>query len=205
MQTNRGIVSSINIFDENRNTKEGCDVTNECPIISIIEIQGLRFSQKSFQIDITVKQIMILNKSPIFNSCMIDPSIAKEPLESNEVNKESDIQPKEEVKEDVKEDLKEEVKNNLDIHLEPVNELGLEEVTFKDSGLQHLDKLTLKEPTEIYYEMYKEAKKKAKESRKIALQNFLKAKQIKEKYALEEMEDSEDDNEEDEINYLLNS
>ena len=53
--------------------------------------------------------------------------------------------------------------------------------------------------------MYNDEKKKAKESRKIALQNFLKAKQIKEKYALEEMEDSEDDNEEDEINYLLNS
>ena len=53
--------------------------------------------------------------------------------------------------------------------------------------------------------MYKEAKRKAIELRKEALNAFLKAKQIKNKYSLEESDDEEDDSEEDELNYLIDS
>ena len=70
---------------------------------------------------------------------------------------------------------------------------------------QNLEPLTLKKPNEIYYEMYKEAKRKAIELRKEALDAFLKAKQIKNKYSLEESDDEEDDSEEDELNYLIDS
>ena len=55
--------------------------------------------------------------------------------------------------------------------------------------------------------MYKEAKRKARELRKEALEAFLKAKQIKNKYSLEESEDDneEEDSEDEELNYLIDS
>ena len=53
--------------------------------------------------------------------------------------------------------------------------------------------MTLKNPNEVYMEIYKEAKRKAKEAKKIAVQAYLEAKRIKSLYLLDEIESSEDD------------
>ena len=45
----------------------------------------------------------------------------------------------------------------------------------------------------IYYELYKEARKKARISRNLALQSYLEAKEIKTKYDLDDIESDEDD------------
>ena len=60
--------------------------------------------------------------------------------------------------------------------------------------------ITLKKPDEVYLELYKEAREKAKEAKKNAISAYLKAKQIKDTYSLEEIDDSDDD-----INDLLNN
>ena len=52
---------------------------------------------------------------------------------------------------------------------------------------------------------HNEAKRKAVELRKEALAAFFKAKQIKNKYSLEESDDDDDDSEQDELNYLIDS
>ena len=62
----------------------------------------------------------------------------------------------------------------------------------------------IKNPNEAYYEMYKEAKRKAKIARDLALASYLSAKQIKYNYLSGESfsDDDEMDAEEKELNGL---
>lgn len=53
--------------------------------------------------------------------------------------------------------------------------------------------MTLKKPNEVYYEIYKAARKKAKHMRQVAVEAYLEAKEIKTKYMLEDVDDSDDD------------
>ena len=52
--------------------------------------------------------------------------------------------------------------------------------------------MQLKKPNEVYYEIYKCARERAKHMRKVAVEAFLEAKQIKSKYMLEDIDDSDD-------------
>jgi hypothetical protein len=54
----------------------------------------------------------------------------------------------------------------------------------------------LKKPNEVYYEIYREARRKAKQAKKAAIIAYLEAKNIKNTYMLDEIEDSSDDEEE---------
>ena len=217
VQSNKGIASTLNIFDETQTPKDKTDVTEQCDMIGIIEIQGLRFSGKSFQIDINIKQIMLFSASPIFSSCLIDTTNTRDTKRENIDIKINDTIDNEDNEDDVEQENKSEDdsldkseidKSNIQINLqESDSNNGLEEIDLEESGLQNIESLTLKKPDEIYYEMYKEAKRKARELRKEALEAFLKAKQIKNKYSLEESEDDneEEDSEDEELNYLIDS
>lgn len=69
---------------------------------------------------------------------------------------------------------------------------GLVEVDFNLDELEN-EKVVLKERNDVYYKMYKEAKRKAKEAKIIALSNYLEAKRIKATYLLEESDSEESD------------
>jgi hypothetical protein len=214
LNSNKGTIHTLNIFDERQTPKDKNDVTEQCDIISIIEIQGLRFSQKgAFQIDVAVKQIMLFSDDKSFNTCLIDSNNTSSVKRDNIAVDINTVSSDTEIERDVNDSKIDKVTNKdntpIQIDVEPPtlsnNTIDLEEVNLEESGLQNLEPLTLKKPNEIYYEMYKEAKRKAIELRKEALDAFLKAKQIKNKYSLEESDDEEDDSEEDELNYLIDS
>ena len=57
------------------------------------------------------------------------------------------------------------------------------------------DPLILVKPQDVYYNMYRDMLIKAKETRKEALATFLEAKNIKTKYMLDDIDDSEEENE----------
>ncbi len=61
----------IKIYNENEAPVQMEDVNTETNIISILEIQGIKFTSRNFQIDIEVKQVMLLNKDIIFENCLI--------------------------------------------------------------------------------------------------------------------------------------
>ncbi len=219
LNSNKGSINTVNIFDELQTPKEKQDVTEQSDIISIIEIQGLRFSQKNFQIDISVKQLMLFCNEKSFSKCLIAPNQNENKRENLEVNiaptvsndtlsHEEPISNSETIENNSITSENNHDKTNIKIELTPPDipndNHGLEEINLEDSGLQNLEQLTLKKPKDIYYEMYKEAKNKATQLRKEALEAFLKAKQIKNKYSLEETDD-EDDSEDDELNYLIDS
>jgi rRNA-processing protein FCF1 len=53
--------------------------------------------------------------------------------------------------------------------------------------------LTLKKPNQVYFELYKEARKKAKNAKKMAILAYLEAKKIKKTYMIENLNDSDSD------------
>jgi hypothetical protein len=74
--------------------------------------------------------------------------------------------------------------------LEP--DQDLEEVNFGLDLENNLETLTLKKPNEVYYEMYKQAREKAKNAKKEALMAFLEAKNIKQTYMLDDIDSSDE-------------
>ena len=68
------------IYNESEQSCTIQDITDTTPIITILEIQGIKFSQKSFHIPIVIKQIMIFQKTS-FTQCLIKPA---EPIKGEE-------------------------------------------------------------------------------------------------------------------------
>ena len=71
------------------------------------------------------------------------------------------------------------------------------EFNIEDSLENNLETMTLKKPNEVYYEMYKEAREKAKKAKKESLMAFLEAKNIKQTYMLDDIDSSDDDDDDD--------
>jgi hypothetical protein len=77
---------------------------------------------------------------------------------------------------------------------EPVRDTGstsLEEIDLEPDDSS--ESITLKKPNEVYYEIYRTARQKAKHMRQVAVEAYLEAKQIKSQYMLSDIDDSEDD------------
>jgi len=234
---------AVKIYNENEITLDISDITTETEMISILEIQGIKFTSRNFQIEIELKQVMVLDNDPIFESCLIKkhtkPNEVK-PLEElsdlkpdeniqsidnleniNETQNENIIPSMDEVK-PVVEPKMEEIKdiiNSLE-EFEPTKLLQSEEKKEEDIDLDiefedlsdnieenddllreitdlNLDKneesLTLKKPNEVYFELYKEARNKAKQAKKNAILAYLEAKNIKKTYMIENINDSDSD------------
>jgi hypothetical protein len=77
------------------------------------------------------------------------------------------------------------------------NSYGLEEVEDFASSIETQQPLQLKEKGELYYEMYGDAKRRAKMLKDMALSAYLEAKEIKQKYNLD---DSDEDSSDEESN-----
>ena len=76
-------------------------------------------------------------------------------------------------------------------------EVSLETLDVKDS-----DVVKLRQPNEVYMEIWREARKRAKQARKTAIEAYLEAKNIKSTYMINEIDDSDS---EDEIDNIVNS
>ena len=226
----------INIYNEQEIPLSMDNVTQETNIISILEIQGIKFTTRNFQIEIELKQILVLDDDPQFDKCLIKinkPSKVLEPImgtiqevkevEEQQVEELEELEEVEEEKkqvEEVKEQQVEEVKEEqvkepittkeLSLEIEEIEELdNIEENTFSlkevdnielDLDLEEnqdtldLDKpMQLKKPNQVYFNLYKEARNKAKQAKKNAIIAYLEAKNIKKTYMIEDLIDSDSD------------
>ena len=68
-----GFDSPVRIFNENEVDLKMTDVKADSPVIAIVELGGVRFSSRSFLIDINVKQMMVVQARNTFDRCMINP------------------------------------------------------------------------------------------------------------------------------------
>lgn len=64
-------VPTIRIYNENETPMQIEDITSDTNIISILEIQGIKFTTRNFQFEIELKQSMVLNVEEIFENCII--------------------------------------------------------------------------------------------------------------------------------------
>jgi LEA14-like dessication related protein len=212
---------AIKIYNENEIPLTIEDIKAETNIISILEIQGIKFTSRNFQIDIELKQTMALSCEPVFNSCLIKKD-KKEPivkplekineaiqnviiLEKNESNDSLEeieeftpevtsefIKEPQKVEEEIEEKPQEITLEfeELDQDIDDNNEI--KELNNNDFNLEgSLETMKLKKPNEVYYELYKEARKKAKLAKKSAIIAYLEAKNIKKTYLIENLDDSD--------------
>jgi len=222
--------SSLKIYDEYENEVDFDTLKENNDIMTILEIQGIKCSARSFQIEIEVKQMLLMKPSNIFEKCIIKHSyddkkttiqldtILPEPndeknLGENEDNIEIKHLDKNEENIEIKhlDENEENIENNDFEHDETEKTNGLEEksndvekdiyeIDFNLDEIAETETVQLKNRNDVYYKMYKEAIKKAREARDLALSSFLEAKRIKNTYMLDDI-DSDSDLEEDSINF----
>jgi len=238
---------SIKIYNENELPLGISDIKTETNIISILEIQGIKFTSRNFQIEIELKQVMVLNNEPIFESCLIktakttkseyiktEPAILSPIINHLETNSNKILENNEKLNEkyliddkeihidsldnldnlgslddlDDLDDLEEETptveeynNENTDIDID-IQELDIEELNEPKDLLEvdldvnlenNLETITLKKPNQVYFELYKEARNKAKLAKKSAIIAYLEAKNIKKTYMIENLNDSDSD------------
>lgn len=242
IKNNHNNTPAIKIYNEKEIPMTMEEINSETNIISILEIQGIKFTSRNFQIEIELKQIMVLDNEPLFDNCLIkttkkssskpleenfkidEPKIDNIILDDNKIDdnkidennleeftvdnvKEQKVEDNLDelepidilVEPDVKEeDEKHEENITLDLEFEDLNEDieensdELKEIDKIDLPLENsLEAIQLKKPNQVYFELYKEARKKAKEAKKNAILAYLEAKNIKKTYMIENMDDSD--------------
>ena len=90
----------------------------------------------------------------------------------------------------VKEPIKNYKTNALDKNLKSDSD-ELEMVEFNFNNI--IDTIKIKKPNEVYYEIYKVAREKAKLAKKLAIEAYLEAQNIKTKYMLDDLDESDED------------
>jgi hypothetical protein len=63
------------VFDESENKLSLDDIKPENDLITVLEIQGIKFTPKSFQFEIVLRQVLIMSNKPVFQSCIIKKNI----------------------------------------------------------------------------------------------------------------------------------
>jgi len=236
---NSSNLPAIKIYDEKEIPLTMSDITSETNIICILEIQGIKFTSRNFQIEIELKQVMVLDNEPAFDNCMIKTNKKTEPFTENKLetvkklettilgnaqintNSLSELILNSNVDEkNKKENIQNTLDNNLtelapiDIMADTENnddnislDLEIEDLNIEtneqdndalkefnvDLKLDSLETLQLKKPNQVYFELYKEARNKAKVAKKNAILAYLEAKNIKKTYLIENINDSDSD------------
>jgi hypothetical protein len=228
----------IKVYDENENTVEIDSIEEDRNIISIIEIQGIKCSVRGFQIEMEMKQLLLLKKENLFDKCILIKKTATQSVEADVTNYDdiSGNLPEVALREEMQENetitdplsvpcgVPHEHEDAVEPAAKPDTETNLEggEPTVVDTSIEILKEqednpelfevefdlekmpventVTIKKRNDVFYEMYKEAMKKAKMAKDLALSSYLEAKRIKNTHMLEEISD-ESDFDEDSLNF----
>jgi len=257
---------NVKIFNDDANIINLDDLTADKTLISIIEIQGIKFSSRNFQIEIELKQSMVVSPDPFLDACFIKKPIKKPETVIKDVEDVEDVEDIENATNNlVKYPEQNILKNSIDLNTQSFSNTGnnlikdldldkktemntainskttntsispninninidfdfdmqsendnenivleIEDLTVPSiniedpnalkevdlaSSLEDLESITLKKPNQVYYEIYKKAREKAKEAKKEAILAFLEAKNIKKTYMLDDIDESDSDNE----------
>ena len=244
---------SCTVYDEREASLDISTINDnpEATVIPLILIDGVKFSSRSFEIDVRLVQLMVLDPRPEpAAACLIKrddtgqhgdkdalaverveapaPSTPEVSFSSVEVEgQQACASAGESVQEAQEEPTNdsipassppldstppESVPDNEDTEEGRTNGGGGDESASaqdpmpSEDGLTEVsialgsneESMTLRKPDEVYREIYRSAKRKAKQMRAAAVAALLEAEQIKEKYMLQDMEESEDEDGTDE-------
>jgi hypothetical protein len=65
------VKQNIKVYDEKDQIINTDDISSEKTIISILEIQGIKFTSRNFQLEIELKQAMVVSPDPFLDECFI--------------------------------------------------------------------------------------------------------------------------------------
>jgi len=68
---------SLKIYNENEELIDHTEINDKNDIITILEIQGIKCSARSFQIEIEIKQMLVLRPANLFEKCILSSGHAK--------------------------------------------------------------------------------------------------------------------------------
>ena len=76
LEPNRHVSTSVHpylckVFDENKQTATVDYIKAEHSIISIVEFQGIKFTSRNFQIELLLRQVLVIQDVPLFETCLI--------------------------------------------------------------------------------------------------------------------------------------
>jgi len=230
---------SLKIYDEDEEEIHYETIKEDMNIMSILEIQGIKCSPRSFQIEMELKQMMVMKPTNLFEKCIFNNKSknadTKEEVTSMIVYNDKMLSKeswKKEEKEKEKEEEEEEDHSSVDLGKEAIDkhldktdenpivsshlptdnsyqteeimqptvdcpESDILEIDFDLDKLNEEDIFTLKTKNDIYYKMYKDAREKAQLARNLAISSYLEAKNIKNKYKLDDIEESDSEFEKD--------
>lgn len=205
---------NLKIYNENEEEITIEKIKENDNVVTVLEFQGIKCSPRNFQIDIEIKQMMILNSVSMFESCVFTPtksinthSDINIETNANKIENENENENGEVI--DNTTDINVNVETPLDLEeIIPETKLtnekntqsqDMEEIEFDLDELPEESSIQLKQRDTVYYDMYKEAKRKAKMARDLAISSYLEAKNIKQTYMLDDIEDSDSDIDENDL------
>jgi hypothetical protein len=255
----------IKIYDEDENLVDFTSIDENTKLMNILEVQGIKCSPRSFQIEIEMKQALVMRPQELhlFDKCIIKsnniPSInttnndtinrrdteenteentEEDTLDNNTQHTEDTIVTDIAIETNVNEEVSQVINDieNSTVSTDSDNNLGnftdndttvetiinenntqnvnidnnenveettpieiienkdtnsMEEINLTLEELPDDNNITLKNPNEVYYKMYRDAREKAKRARELALAAYLEAKNIKNTYMLDNIDDSD--------------
>ena len=235
---------SCKVFDENKKSVPVEYIKDEHSIISIIEFQGIKFTSRNFQMELLLRQVLVIPDVPLFETCIIsepkamatatalgtvprqptdtnmdpDDEPGPEPLSSSiylgreqeqypelepELEPEPEPEPSREIKHfDFKEieidfdSIPDTIDTNEPNFQPPATATATAAATATATATTAVSTIKLKKHKDVLYEMYKVAKRKAQEAKKVAIRTYLEAKEIKAAYLLDNSDLSDSDNDE---------
>ncbi len=210
---------NLKIYDDNENLVDIESIKENDNVATILEFQGIKCSPRSFQIEIEMKQLLVLKPVDLFEKCLFkintkapqarepepepepelpkepellrikEPELAQEPellrVKESELPQEPELPQEKEPEPEPEPELQQAPEPKSFDEMEEI-ELPLEEIPTDDS-------VFIKQRNDVYYEMYREAIKKAKAAKNIALASYLEAKRIKNTYMLTDLSDEDSD------------
>lgn len=247
---------ALKVYNEQEEDVVLDSIQEQTNLVTILEFQGIKCSSRNFQLEVEVKQMMVLNPVDVFERCMFRkpsnqmavPHVAvKQPNldlgsdntpvveEESETERldvpvlqlqpdiqsgaehgaEHDAEPDTQLQPDIQPVLQ--LQSDVQPDMEPVTDLVLPETTHNDFVIEDVveeeeeeseiivepesdlcevdipldtidneeDVMKLKDRNAVYYEMYREAKRKAQIARDLAVASYLEAKRIKNTYHLD--------------------
>ena len=232
----------LNLYDENENAVDYSLLSESTNVIPILEFKGIKCTSRNFQVDIEIKQMMIIKPTMMFEKCVIrnidslgNTQTVKQFNINNpkceNVNDKTKIQVSNDSENKVDNVVDNVVDNMVDNVVDNVNNVnnvnnvdnvnnvnnvnnienvitdvvefdkcvpdelktnnGLLEIDLEfDNTINNEEIITLTTRNEVYYKIYQEAMNKAKEAKTQAIKSYLEAKQIKNLYMLDDINDN---------------
>lgn len=192
---------NMKIYNDLNSEIPYAEINENTNMITIVEFYGIKFTSRNFQLEMELKQCMVVSPDEFLGNCFIKikkaepdlvpiPEIKSEPIQEQVQDlvpvPEQEIKTEEpEPESETKTEEQEEPENKLEEHKGNLVPLELAEFDF-DIGerLEESEPLQLKRPTDQYYNEYNLLISRANKLKSELRRIYLEAHQLKDKYCL---------------------